>query len=136
MSAECQTDAGAAAYVRDAGVPSRADLERVFFLDDEDRALIERRRGKRMKPGFSLQLVTVRWAGAFLAEPLDVPGVVLDFVAEQPGIADPSCEEVHRGPRPVRMPGPKDRRSPARPPRGSWRPAGSARPWPALPRRV
>jgi hypothetical protein len=38
--------------------------------------------------------------------------------------------------RPVRIRGPKDRRSLARPPRGSWRPAGSARPWPALPRRV
>jgi tRNA(Arg) A34 adenosine deaminase TadA len=38
--------------------------------------------------------------------------------------------------RPVRIPGPRDRRSLARPPRGSWRPAGSARPWPALPRRV
>jgi len=40
-------------------VPSREDLERVFFLA-EDRALIERRRGEHMKLGFSLQLITVR----------------------------------------------------------------------------
>jgi len=40
-------------------VPSRADLERAFFLD-EDRALIERRRGEHMKLGLSLQLITVR----------------------------------------------------------------------------
>jgi len=57
--AEFLTDDGAAAYGRYAGVPSRADLERVFFLD-EDRALIERRRGEHMKLGFSLQLITVR----------------------------------------------------------------------------
>ncbi|MFI6798386.1 DUF4158 domain-containing protein [Streptosporangium canum] len=35
----------AAAYGRYAGAPSRADPERVFFLDDEDRALAERHRG-------------------------------------------------------------------------------------------
>ncbi|MFG2004833.1 Tn3 family transposase [Spirillospora sp. NPDC048911] len=84
------TDDEAAAYGRYAGVPSQADLERVFFLDDEDRALIDRRRGEHMKLGFSLQLVTVRWLGAFLEDPLDVPTVVLDFVAEQLEIADPS----------------------------------------------
>jgi hypothetical protein len=58
-AAEFLTDDGAAAYGRYAGVPSRADLERAFFLD-EDRALIERRRGEHMKLGLSLQLITVR----------------------------------------------------------------------------
>lgn len=62
----------------------------MFFLDDEDRALVERHRGEHMKLGFSLQLVTVRSVGAFLEDPLDVPVVVLDFVAEQLGIADAS----------------------------------------------
>ncbi|MFB4273597.1 Tn3 family transposase [Nonomuraea sp. GTA35] len=85
------TDDEASAYGRYAEVPSRADLERVFFLDDEDRALIERRRGEHMKLGFGLQLVTVRWAGTFLEDPLDVPASVVDFVAEQLAIADPSC---------------------------------------------
>ena len=36
------------------------------------------------------QLVTVRWLGTFLEDPLDVPGAVLDFVALQVGVADPS----------------------------------------------
>ena len=62
----------------------------MFFLDDEDRALVERHRGEHMKLRFSLQLVTVRWVGAFLEDPLDVPVVVLDFVAERLGIADAS----------------------------------------------
>ena len=59
----------------------------MFFLDDEDRALIDRHRGEHMKLGFALQLVTVRWVGAFLEDPLDVPLAVLDFVAEQLEIA-------------------------------------------------
>ena len=37
-----------------------------------------------MKLGFALQLVTVRCLGLFLEDPLDVPAVVVDFVARQP----------------------------------------------------
>ncbi|MEV0405330.1 Tn3 family transposase [Actinoallomurus sp. NPDC050550] len=90
MPVEFLTDDEEAAYGRYAGAPSQADLERVFFLDDEDRALIDRRRGEHMKLGFGLQLVTVRWLGVFLEDPLDVPVAVLDFVSEQLGITDPS----------------------------------------------
>ena len=90
MTVEFLTDAEAAKYAAYDGAPSQADLERVFFLDDEDRALIDRRRGEHMKLGFSLQLVTVRWLGVFLEDPLDVPVAVLDFVSEQLGITDPS----------------------------------------------
>jgi hypothetical protein len=46
-------DDEAAAYGRYAGAPSQADLERVFFLDDEDRALVDRRRGEHRKVGRS-----------------------------------------------------------------------------------
>ena len=67
-------DDEAAAYGRYAGSPSQADLERVFFLDDEDMDLVGQRRGEHMKIGFALQLVTARWLGTFLDDPLDVPG--------------------------------------------------------------
>ena len=40
--------------------------------------------------GFALQLVTVRWLGTFLEDPLEVPGAVLDFVAGHLEVADPS----------------------------------------------
>jgi len=90
MPVEFLTDDEAAAYGRYGAAPSQAELERVFFLDDEDQALIGLRRGDHMKAGFALQLVTVRWIGTFLEDPLDVPGAVLDFVAGQLGLADPS----------------------------------------------
>lgn len=48
MPAEFLTDDEAAAYGRSAGAPSQADLERVFFLDDDDRALVGRHRGEHM----------------------------------------------------------------------------------------
>ncbi len=60
-------------------------------LDDEDKVLIGRRRGSHMRVGFALQMVTARYLGCFLTDPLDVPNEVLDVVAGQLGIADPSC---------------------------------------------
>ncbi len=42
--------------------------------------------------GFSVQLATVRYIGRFLADPLEgVPAEVIDFLAGQLQIADPSC---------------------------------------------
>ena len=89
MPVEFLTDDEAAAYGLYAGSPSQADLERVFFLDDEDMDLVNQRRGDHMKVGFALQLVTVRWLGTFLDDPLNVPASVLEFVAGQLGVADP-----------------------------------------------
>ena len=95
MPVEFLSDEEAASYGRYVGVPSQAELAKVFFLDDDDRALIERRRGSHMKLGFALQVVTVRYVGAFLEDPLDVPGAVLDFVAGQLEIDDPSCVKAY-----------------------------------------
>lgn len=44
MPVEFLADGEAAAYGRDGEGPSLADLERVFFLEDEDMALVNQHR--------------------------------------------------------------------------------------------
>ncbi|GAA0382808.1 Tn3 family transposase [Micromonospora fiedleri] len=70
--------------------PDRGTLERFFFLDDADRELVEGHRGTHSRLGFGLQLVTVRHVGRFLPDPLDVPASVVDYLAVQLRIDDPS----------------------------------------------
>ena len=91
------TDGQVAAYGRFDGVPSRADLERFFFLDDADRDLIGDRRGDHNRLGFVLQATTVRYVGVFLEDPVDVPWQVVEYLAAQLGIEDPSCAKAVHG---------------------------------------
>lgn len=66
-------------------------MDRMFYLDDADLKLVAKRRGDHVPLSFSLQLATVRYLGTFLADPLDVPPLVVERLAGQLGIADPSC---------------------------------------------
>jgi len=93
MPVEFLSDLEAAAYGRFGKSVSQPDLERFFFLDDADRALVAKdARGAHNRLGYSLQLTSVRYIGRFLADPLDgVPAEVIDFLAAQLGIADASC---------------------------------------------
>lgn len=88
MPVEFLSDAAAAAFGRFNGVPPQVELEKFFFLDDEDRTLVSRRRGDHNRLGFALQLTTVRYLGTFLADPLDVPVEVLNNLAGQLQIED------------------------------------------------
>ena len=80
MPVEFLSDEQAAAYGRFNGAPGRAELERCFFLDDADRELVRRRRSEQNRLGFALQLTTVRFLETFLADPLDVPWVVVEYL--------------------------------------------------------
>jgi len=91
MPLDFLTGAQVAGYGRFEGVPSRADLERFFVLDEVDRKLVEDRRGEHNRLGLMLQATTVRYVGRFLEDPLDVPWPVVEYVASQLGIADASC---------------------------------------------
>lgn len=75
-------------YGRYNGPPSSDDLARYFHLDDADRVYIARRRGHANRLGIALQLTTLRYLGAFLDDPLDLPSLVLSTVAKQLGITD------------------------------------------------
>ena len=96
MPVDFLTDEQAEAYARFAGAPSQTELERFFFLDDADRSAVDKRRGDANRLGFGVQLGTVRQLGAFLADPVDVPTQVVDYVAGQLGIGDPSCAKWAR----------------------------------------
>jgi hypothetical protein len=92
---EFLTDEQAAGYAAYRGAPSRAELERFFFLDDADRELIEGKRRAHNRLGFAVQLCTVRYLGVFLDDPTDVPAEVADYLAEQLDVADPSVLKAY-----------------------------------------
>jgi Domain of unknown function (DUF4158) len=91
MPVEFLSDEEAAVFGCYAGLPSRAELDRMFYRDDMDLRLVAKRRGDHMRLGFALQLVTVRYLGTFLTDSLDVPPLVVEHLAGQLGIEDPSC---------------------------------------------
>ncbi|GAA3603826.1 hypothetical protein GCM10022419_105480 [Nonomuraea rosea] len=72
--------------------PSPENLEQFFYLDADALAEVAKKRGPHNRLGWGLQWGTARMLGTFLADAVgDVPHVAVDYVAEQLGVADPSC---------------------------------------------
>jgi hypothetical protein len=91
MPVEFLSDEQVAAYGRFTGELPAGELERFFYLDDADRDLVARRRSDHHRLGFAVQLGTVRAVGRFLEDPLDVPWLAVEFLAEELEIGDASC---------------------------------------------
>ncbi len=90
MPAEFLSDEQRAAYTSFVELPTQSELEKFFFLDAFDRDVIARSRADSHRLGVAVQIATVRYKGLFLADPLDVPWPVVDYLAEQLEIGDPS----------------------------------------------
>ena len=90
MPVDFLNDDQAAAYGGYVGEVEEAELQRYFFLDDEDRSHIDRRRREANRLGYAVQLCSVRALGRFLPDVRDVPAGASAYIAAQLGLPDMS----------------------------------------------
>jgi TnpA family transposase len=65
----------------------KRELARYYLLSDEEKQIIKQQRGAPNRLGFAVQLAYLRFPGRPLAMGEQVPGFILDYIAEQIGIS-------------------------------------------------
>ena len=93
MPVDFLNDDQAAAYGGYVGEVEEAELQRYFFLDDEDRSHIDRRRRDSNRLGYAVQLCSVRALGRFLPDARDVPAGASAYTAARGGV---NLEKIRR----------------------------------------
>ena len=86
MPIEFLTEEQKSQYGRFSFDPNETQLARYFHLDNTALTFINKQKGDYNRLGFALQLTTVRFLGTFLADPRDLPFVVVNFIARQLGV--------------------------------------------------
>ena len=79
----------------------RSDIvANLFFLDDQDLEWISSKRGDFSRLGYAVQLVSVRFLGAFITDLAKIPYVVIERIALQIKVDDPSsCLVIYQNSR-------------------------------------
>jgi len=86
MPVEFLSDEQAARYRQYHADPSPEQLTRFFYLSAADKQFLAARRLPHTRLGCAVQLGTLRFLGTFLVDPLQVPPVVVQTLANQLGL--------------------------------------------------
>ena len=93
------SDEQAARYRRYHADPSPEQLARFFYLGPLDLPSVAQRRLPPNQLGYAVQLCTLRFLGAFLPDPAQVPAIVVQMLAEQLHLAATGLEGYRKRPR-------------------------------------
>lgn len=78
-------------FGRYVGTPSRKELERYFYLSDEDHNNLRPLRGNHNRLGYAAQLTSVRYLGTFPDDFSAIPRAVIQLLGRQLDIVDIDC---------------------------------------------